>query len=97
MAIIDLLDYQAGAILLGELAPDSGTVKLGTKLEIAYSDQLRGHLDPEKDLKPSWLRRMFLPRHRDGRRMSRKGRPHCFALMFVRLMRFEMRYCNDMA
>ncbi|KZX56780.1 ABC transporter ATP-binding protein [Halioglobus sp. HI00S01] len=37
-------------ILLGELTPDSGTVKLGTKLEIAYSDQLRGHLDPEKDL-----------------------------------------------
>ena len=37
-------------ILLGELPPDSGQVRLGTKLEIAYSDQLRGHLDPEKDL-----------------------------------------------
>ncbi|QFU76911.1 ATP-binding cassette domain-containing protein [Halioglobus maricola] len=37
-------------ILLGELLPDQGDVKLGTKLEIAYSDQLRGHLDPEKDL-----------------------------------------------
>ena len=37
-------------ILLGELAPDSGSVKLGSKLEIAYSDQLRGHLDPEKNL-----------------------------------------------
>jgi ATP-binding cassette subfamily F protein uup len=36
--------------LLGELTPDSGTVKLGSKLEIAYSDQLRGHLDPEKNL-----------------------------------------------
>ncbi|MBN7795699.1 ATP-binding cassette domain-containing protein [Parahaliea mediterranea] len=37
-------------LLLGELAPDSGTVKLGSKLEIAYSDQLRGHLDPEQNL-----------------------------------------------
>lgn len=37
-------------ILLGKLTPDSGSVKLGTKLEVAYSDQLRGHLDPEKDL-----------------------------------------------
>ncbi|MEH6585108.1 MAG: ATP-binding cassette domain-containing protein [Halioglobus sp.] len=36
--------------LLGELTPDSGVVKLGSKLEIAYSDQLRGHLDPEKNL-----------------------------------------------
>jgi ATP-binding cassette subfamily F protein uup len=37
-------------ILLGELAPDSGTVKLGTKLEIAYSDQLRGQLEPDRNL-----------------------------------------------
>jgi ATP-binding cassette subfamily F protein uup len=37
-------------ILLGELPPDSGTVKPGTKLEIAYFDQLRVHLDPEKNL-----------------------------------------------
>ncbi len=37
-------------ILLGELTPDSGRVKLGTKLEIAYSDQLRGQLDPDKNL-----------------------------------------------
>lgn len=37
-------------ILLGQLAPDSGEVKHGTKLEIAYSDQLRGHLDPEQNL-----------------------------------------------
>ncbi|MFV8818049.1 ATP-binding cassette domain-containing protein [Haliea sp. E17] len=37
-------------ILLGELTPDSGKVTLGTKLEIAYSDQLRGQLDPEKNL-----------------------------------------------
>ena len=37
-------------LLLGELPPDSGTVKLGTKLETAYFDQLRVHLDPEKNL-----------------------------------------------
>ena len=33
--------------LLGELKPDSGTVKLGTNLEIAYFDQLREQLDPQ--------------------------------------------------
>lgn len=37
-------------ILLGELKPTSGNVSLGTKLEVAYSDQLREHLDPEKNL-----------------------------------------------
>lgn len=37
-------------ILLGELEPTSGKVSLGTKLEVAYSDQLREHLDPEKNL-----------------------------------------------
>jgi ATP-binding cassette subfamily F protein uup len=37
-------------ILLGELEPDSGVVKRGTRLEIAYSDQLRGKLEPEKNL-----------------------------------------------
>jgi ATP-binding cassette subfamily F protein uup len=37
-------------ILLGELEPDEGKVTLGTKLEVAYFDQLRVHLDPEKNL-----------------------------------------------
>jgi len=37
-------------ILLGELKPSTGKVSLGTKLEVAYSDQLREHLDPEKNL-----------------------------------------------
>jgi ABC transport system ATP-binding/permease protein len=35
-------------ILIGELQPDSGTVKLGTNLEIGYFDQLRRELDPSK-------------------------------------------------
>jgi len=35
-------------ILLGELEPQEGTVKLGTGLEIGYFDQLRRSLDPEK-------------------------------------------------
>lgn len=37
-------------ILLGELAPDSGTIKQGTKLQIAYFDQLREQLDPEQSV-----------------------------------------------
>jgi ABC transport system ATP-binding/permease protein len=35
-------------ILLGELKPNSGSVKLGTNLEIAYFDQLRRELDTTK-------------------------------------------------
>ena len=37
-------------LLLGELEPQSGKVKLGTKLEIAYFDQLRNQLDQEKSI-----------------------------------------------
>jgi ATP-binding cassette subfamily F protein uup len=37
-------------LLLGELSPDSGRVVLGSRLEVAYSDQLRGQLDPDKNL-----------------------------------------------
>ena len=35
-------------ILLGELEPTSGSVRQGTKLEIAYFDQLRAALDEDK-------------------------------------------------
>lgn len=34
-------------LILGELAPDSGTVRLGTRLQVAYFDQFRAALDPE--------------------------------------------------
>lgn len=37
-------------ILLGEVEPDSGSVKLGTNLEIAVFDQARAQLDPEMSL-----------------------------------------------
>jgi ATP-binding cassette subfamily F protein uup len=37
-------------MLTGELAPDSGTVKLGTNLEIATLDQKREDLNPEETL-----------------------------------------------
>lgn len=37
-------------ILLGKLEPTQGKVKLGTKLDVAYFDQLREHLDLEKNL-----------------------------------------------
>lgn len=35
-------------LLLGELQPASGVVRLGTNLQISYSDQLRGQLDETK-------------------------------------------------
>jgi ATP-binding cassette subfamily F protein uup len=35
-------------LILGELEPDSGTVRLGTQLQVAYFDQMREQLDPEK-------------------------------------------------
>ena len=34
-------------LLLGELQPDSGTIRLGTGREVTYFDQLREQLDPE--------------------------------------------------
>ncbi|MGC7559413.1 ABC transporter ATP-binding protein [Pasteurella sp. PK-2025] len=35
-------------LLLGEIQPTSGSVRCGTKLDIAYFDQYRADLDPEK-------------------------------------------------
>jgi ABC transport system ATP-binding/permease protein len=35
-------------LILGTLAPDAGCVTLGTQLEVAYFDQMRAQLDPEK-------------------------------------------------
>src|SRR5690348_13934145 len=35
-------------LILGELAPDSGSVRLGANVQPAYFDQLRAVLDPEK-------------------------------------------------
>jgi len=37
-------------ILLGKLTAQEGAVKLGSKLEVAYFDQLREHLDMDKNL-----------------------------------------------
>jgi ATP-binding cassette subfamily F protein uup len=37
-------------LLLGQLAPDAGSARLGTNLRIAYFDQLREQLDPEATL-----------------------------------------------
>jgi ATP-binding cassette subfamily F protein uup len=37
-------------IILGTLEPDGGTVRLGTNLRIAYFDQLREQLDPERSV-----------------------------------------------
>lgn len=35
-------------LLLGELQPHSGTLRCGTKLDVAYFDQYRDQLDPDK-------------------------------------------------
>ncbi len=38
-------------LLLGRLAPDQGSVRLGTKIEVAYFDQLRASLDPASSVR----------------------------------------------
>ncbi len=40
-------------LLLGNLAPAQGTIRLGTNLEVAYFDQLRDTLDPERTVQDS--------------------------------------------
>ncbi|ADG14929.1 ABC transporter related protein [Paraburkholderia atlantica] len=37
-------------LILGELAPDEGNVRVGTNLQVAYFDQMRAALDLEKSL-----------------------------------------------
>ncbi len=37
-------------LLLGRLKADRGHLKIGTNIEVAYFDQLRGELDPEKTI-----------------------------------------------
>jgi len=37
-------------LLLGEIQPTTGSIRCGTKLEIAYFDQYRADLDPEKSV-----------------------------------------------
>ena len=37
-------------LILGSLEPDAGSVRLGTNLQVAYFDQMREQLDPEKTL-----------------------------------------------
>jgi ATP-binding cassette subfamily F protein uup len=37
-------------ILLGDLPPDAGSVRLGTNIELAYFDQLREQLDPDRSV-----------------------------------------------
>jgi len=38
-------------LLLGRLQPQSGSVRIGTRLEVAYFDQQRESLDPEKSVR----------------------------------------------
>ncbi|HUQ47140.1 MAG TPA: ATP-binding cassette domain-containing protein [Gemmatimonadaceae bacterium] len=37
-------------LLLGELQPQSGSIRIGTSLEIAYFDQMREQLDPDRSV-----------------------------------------------
>lgn len=37
-------------LILGSLEPDSGTVRLGTNVQVAYFDQMREQLDPDKSV-----------------------------------------------
>ena len=37
-------------MILGELAPDNGSARLGTKLQVAYFDQMRTQLNEEASL-----------------------------------------------
>ncbi len=37
-------------LILGEIAPDSGQIRVGTNLQVAYFDQMRAQLDPERSL-----------------------------------------------
>lgn len=37
-------------MLIGELTPDSGQIRIGTNLEVAVFDQMRAALDPDKSL-----------------------------------------------
>ncbi len=38
-------------LLLGDLTPQTGTIKIGTQLQVAYFDQLRNQFDEEKSLR----------------------------------------------
>ena len=40
-------------LLVGELQPDTGTIKRGARLQIAYFDQQRAQLDPERSVADS--------------------------------------------
>ncbi len=62
-------------LILGTLAPDGGTVRLGTNLLVAYFDQLREQLDPEKH-----GRRNHQPRLRLGRE-SASERKHVMSYL----------------
>jgi len=55
-------------VLLGEIAPDAGEVKLGTNLEISYIDQARTQLEPEMT-----LREVLLPK--GGDQIMVRGEP----------------------
>src|SRR5213075_1194290 len=68
-------------LILGTLAPDSGTVRLGANVQVAYFDQLREVLDPEKTVAETispggeWV---DLP---DGGKGATAGRKHVMSYL----------------
>ena len=56
-------------LILGTLAPDAGRVRLGTSVTVAYFDQLREQLDPERSVADTvsegsdWVEAGGAPRH----------------------------------
>jgi len=55
-------------LVLGELAPDTGNVRLGANLQVAYFDQLREQLDPELSVAETVNPGSDWVETRDGRR-----------------------------
>ena len=58
-------------LLLGELEPSNGKVRQGTRLQIAYFDQERIQLDPERSVRDQRAR--DLPGGHGPRRCSRRA------------------------
>ena len=74
-------------LILGEIAPTSGEVVMGTRLKLAYFDQHRRELNPEKTVRENMtdgsdyvtVQRTFPPCHRLPERLSFSAPAHRLA------------------
>ena len=74
-------------ILLGELAPDQGKVKLGDNIQIAYFDQSRRDLDPTES-----IRKTLAPSGSDYIKVGNKNRHVCG---YLKDFMFDPKIAND--